>query len=132
MSAKNTFAGLSIGLVAMVFVMAACGAPSSGGGAAVGGSSEFKVAAKDFTFAPAELKFTAGGKVKITLANQGALDHTWILKDDSGKDLSPKLEAKVGQTKSIEFTAPAAGTYTAVCDVAGHKEQGMIAKVAIQ
>jgi cytochrome c oxidase subunit 2 len=132
LSARNAFVSLSIGLVAMLFVMAACGAPSSGGGAsASGGTSEIKVTASDFKFEPADWTVKAGSKVKVTMANKGALEHTWVLKDANGNDVA-KLESKVGQTKSVDFTAPATGSYAVICDVAGHKEQGMVGKLTVQ
>ena len=108
-----------------LLTLSACGAAGAAG-------AEFKVTATDFKFDPADLTFKAGAKVKLTLANKGAVEHTWILKSPDGQELSPKLTANVGQTKSIEFTAPAAGSYQIVCDVAGHKEQGMVGKATTQ
>jgi uncharacterized cupredoxin-like copper-binding protein len=37
-----------------------------------------------------------------------------------------------GKTVTFKFTAPAAGEYQVVCDVAGHLEAGMQGKVIVQ
>ena len=117
----------------LVVSLAACGggtpAPSGGGSSA--GGREIKVTATDFKFDPANYTFKSGEKIKITMTNRGAVDHTWILADTSNKELF-KMEVKVGKTGSFEFTAPAAGAYKVICDIAGHKEAGMEGKASIQ
>ncbi len=106
--------------------LSACG----GGGGSSSGAKEYKVTATEFKYNPGDQTFKAGSKVKVTMSNQGGVDHTWVLSDSDGKELF-KLEVKVGKTGSAEFTAPAAGTYNIICDVAGHKEAGMTAKATI-
>lgn len=117
----------------LIGALSACGGggtPGPGGGSS-SGAREIRVTATDFHYDPANYTFKAGEKIKITMTNRGAVDHTWILKDASDKDLF-KLEVKVGKTGSGEFTAPAAGQYKVVCDVAGHKEAGMEGKATVQ
>jgi len=111
-------------------LLTACGG-GSGSGAAPATTREFKVTATDFKFDPADQTFKPGEKLKLTMTNKGGVDHTWVLMDASGAELT-KLEVKVGATASKDFTAPAAGTYNIVCDIAGHKEAGMQAKATVK
>ncbi|MCA1553809.1 MAG: cupredoxin domain-containing protein, partial [Chloroflexi bacterium] len=89
------------------------------------------VTATDFKFDPGDQTFKAGEKVTVSMSNKGAVDHTWVLTDSSNKELF-KLEVKVGATGSGSFTAPAAGAYNIICDIAGHKEAGMQNKATVQ
>jgi plastocyanin len=112
-------------------LLTACGAPATGGGTTSGGVREFKVTATDFKYDPGDQTFKPGEKLRVTMTNKGAVDHTWVLMDASGAELT-KLEVKVGATTSKDFTAPAAGTYNIICDIAGHKEAGMTAKATVK
>lgn len=123
-------------VAALGLFIAGCGgsgtpAPSSGSSSS-GGTRTINITATDFKYNPADLTFKAGEKVKLNLTDKGAVDHTWVLTDSSGKELV-KIEAKVGQTASQEFTAPTTpGTYPIVCDIPGHKEAGMTGKATVQ
>lgn len=111
-------------------LLTACGGgtPASSGPA---GTREFKVTATDFKFDPADQTFKPGEKLRVTMTDKGAVDHTWVLTDNAGAELV-KLEVKVGQTASKDFTAPAAGTYKIICDIAGHKEAGMTGNATVK
>ena len=61
--------------------------------------------ATDFKFDPADQSFKPGEKIKITMTDKGAVDHTWVLQDANGAELV-KLEVKVGATASKEFRLP--------------------------
>ena len=111
-------------------LLTACGS-GGGGGTAPANTREFKITATDFKYDPADQTFKPGEKLKVTMTNKGAVDHTWVLTSASGAELT-KLEVKVGATGSKEFTAPAAGTYNIICDIAGHKEAGMQAKATVK
>lgn len=115
-----------VAVLAVAVFLSACG----GGGGSSSGAKEYKVTATDFKYNPGDQTFKTASKVKVTMTNQGAVDHTWVLTDAGGTELF-KLEVKVGKTGSGEFTAPAAGAYNIICDVAGHKEAGMLAKATV-
>lgn len=66
----------------------------------------------------------AGTRVRLTLSNQGALMHTWVLKDSAGDTLE-KVTMAAGQSALLVFNAPAAGVYTFVCDISNHAQLGM-------
>lgn len=96
-----------------------------------------------------EIKVKAGQKVKLTLTHSGklakaAMGHNWVLLKP-GTDVAafgskaaaareteyiPKTEAASiiahtklvggGESDTIEFTAPAKGTYTFICSFPGH------------
>ena len=122
---------------------------------ASGGMVEVTVTATELKLTPAEITAEAGQTVRLTFANQGAIEHDWEVtgvKSDvtlvagATKALSPKLAqqqqsklqqgipyvaAGAGDQATIAFTAPAAGTYDLACMVPGHKEGGMKGKLIV-
>jgi azurin len=107
----------------------------------------------DMGYDTKELKVTAGAKVKINLTNQGTdasmLHNVVIVKQGTEKDVATEgislkdknyfnaentnviagsAVAAPGATVTVEFTAPAAGTYTYICTYPGHwmKMQGVL------
>jgi plastocyanin len=89
------------------------------GAVASGPSNTPVVTATDNKFDPKTLAFSANNKVTLTLNNKGAAAHNihFIgVKDPSGKDVAGAILAG-GQSETIEFDAPAPGTYKFQCDV---------------
>lgn len=100
----------------------------------------------EFVFDPATLTAKSGDNMRITLDNSNSsLEHSWILVP-SGIDVaaSPEeIEAQavsadtnsgiiaVGDSKTINFTAPDPGAYEFVCTVAGHLAGGMVGKLTV-
>lgn len=67
------------------------------------------------------------GKVKITLKHTGTgAPHDWSLQGFPADNV-PLLDP--GQSRSVEFTAPAPGTYTFVCTI--HINQGQTGKLVV-
>ena len=67
------------------------------------------------------------GKVRITLKHVGTgAPHDWSL-EDFPADYVPLVSA--GQTKSVEFIAPAPGTYRFVCTI--HVPQGQTGTLVV-
>ena len=133
MRSKSVFVFLVLALTALLLATAVVGcggtsAPAPGSG----GVREIKVEGSEFKFTPSEVTVKAGEKFKLTLTNKGTVDHTWVLLAADGKTEVARIDVKVGGTGSKEITAPAAGTYTVDCDIAGHKEAGMIGKLIVQ
>lgn len=122
-------------LAAGLALLAACG-PS--------GPEKISVTTTDFKFDPMTWTVSAGKDVELTINNQGALDHEWVLikqgmevtipfdADDEDK-VFWEMEAGPGETKTETFTAPGEpGTYTIVCGTAGHLEQGMSGTLTVK
>jgi Sulfocyanin (SoxE). len=87
----------------------------------------------------------AGGKVNLTMTNNGAVEHEFaILKlgeqvtlpfsdDDEAKILWELDGVAPGETKSDTFTAPTEpGEYSVICGIPGHIEMGMLATLIVK
>lgn len=80
----------------------------------------------DYRFAPSTITVHPG-KVRITLKHVGAgAPHDWSLVDFPA-DYVPLAAA--GETKSVEFLAPAPGTYKFVCTI--HVPQGQTGTLVV-
>ena len=68
------------------------------------------------------------GTVNVALVNEGKENHNLLVQ---GIDKSKfKLAANTNQTQSGSLTL-SAGTYTIYCDIAGHRQAGMEAKLTV-
>lgn len=81
--------------------------------------SEFK-----FEMTPAQVK---AGKIRFELKNVGAVEHTFVI-EGAGKG-TEQIQPGQGATLEVEL---APGTYTVICDVAGHKEAGMTMELVVK
>jgi plastocyanin len=88
------------------------------------------------TFAPNTASANAESLVEVTLNNRGVEEHSWVLVSQDA-DLKTVTEedalagattgtVQSGESKTISFTAPAAGTYQYVCTIGDHAAQGMV------
>lgn len=91
-------------------------------------AKEFAVSGNEYSFNPSSINVKAGDQVKITLKNTGRLVHNFVIRDlgVSGRTISP------GQTDTIEFAVPEAGTYTFICSVPGHAIAGMLGDLVVE
>ena len=94
-------------------------APSAEGQKVKVDMSEFK-----FAMEPVEVK---AGKVTFELVNAGTVEHSFIIE---GTDVKSE-QIRAGQTVSVQADLKP-GTYTVVCDVAGHKEAGMTMQLVVK
>ena len=141
-------------LLVGAFVLAACGGASSGaasGALTVGSDGE------NLAYAPVALTAKAGEKVSITFKNNStALAHNFVLVN-GGVDVAtavdeaateageaagyiPADKANIiahsallasGASETLEFTAPAAGTYSYICTYPAHLGGGMIGTLTV-
>lgn len=112
-------------------------------------TAELSLTATDLAFSADQMEVTAGQLVKITLTNEGALEHDFSIMamphtgeihvesnemggetmghDMSSMDEQPEIHmaAAAGGSSTIEFTPSTAGEYEFFCTIAGHKEAGM-------
>jgi uncharacterized cupredoxin-like copper-binding protein len=124
-----------VSLAAISLAVAACG----GGDDA---STSLEVTATEFQFSPTEWTIPAGEEITIDITNDGSVLHEWVLMQPgveiaSEADL-PETEEELladfvyvedevdaGDSKTLTFTAPAAGTYQVICAIEGHFDGGM-------
>lgn len=86
--------------------------------------SAVTVSLNEWAIAPAEMTVSAG-KVTFTVTNAGMIDHDFAI-DGAGKiDLITPAD-----TKTLEITLEP-GSYNILCDLAGHKEAGMVGKLTV-
>jgi iron uptake system component EfeO len=110
--------------------IAACSSPGSGtsaGGADASGKV-VNVTASEFKFDPSTVSLAAG-KVTFHVRNGGAAEHEFeVLKGDQRvgeiEGLVPGLEKDL----TVEL---AAGSYSFVCRLPGHEEQGMKGTITV-
>jgi uncharacterized cupredoxin-like copper-binding protein len=120
---------------AFVFIFAAC---DSGGEA----STSLEVTTSEFQFSPSSWTVPAGEEISIEITNGGTVLHEWVLLQpgvnlESEADLPEteeelladfvyvEDEVEAGDTKTLTFTAPAAGTYQVICAIETHFDAGM-------
>ncbi len=116
----------------MAVLLAACGGgASTGGSSGASGSSQplsVTVTATEFKFDPATINAAPGQTINLTVKNAGTTQHTWVL-----NAANVKLTIDPGKSVNQMFTAPAtAGTYQYECDIAGHKEAGMVGQLIVK
>lgn len=147
---KISVRGLAVALmVVAAMALTACGGSSSSSGAS-NGAIELGTDGENLAFNNTALTAKAGEKVSITFKNNSsAQSHNFILVN-GGEDVATALDEAAaeaadagyipadatniiahtallapGASETVEFTAPAAGTYTFVCTYPGHFGGGM-------
>jgi uncharacterized cupredoxin-like copper-binding protein len=125
----------------LAFVLAACQAQPS---------TDITVVLTDFAYAPTSIVIPAGQPVRLTMENEGAIEHDFVVEqidvqgvsaaDDSvgahhGHGDMPEYDLHIataaGRTNVLEFTALTPGTYRVFCSIEGHIEAGMIAELIV-
>lgn len=100
------------------------GMPNAAGGAPVTAQT---VKAGDLFFDPKEFTIPANTDVTVTLTNEGALQHDFVIDELSVNS------GLVDPGASVTFTINgAAGSYQYYCSVPGHREAGMVGTLTIQ
>lgn len=110
------------------------------------------IVARDLAFNPSAFSLTAGQTVRLTLVNEGALEHDLTIpgvvasgevtqahgQREMGHGMAAPLppgtvhlSAHPGEQASLEVT-PKPGTYEYFCSVAGHREAGMRGTLTVQ
>jgi plastocyanin len=112
-------AGAAAAAAALVLTLAGCGSAAAGG---VGGRpvNEIDLRATEFAYTPGQVRISGPGQLKVTLQNQGMVEHDFAIEGAQGK-----LLVKPNSTGTATFAIPKAGTYTFACTVEGHKAAGM-------
>jgi plastocyanin len=114
----------AIALVAIA--LSACGGGAAGGGGT--GPLNVTITGTEFKYDPNTINAAPGQTINVTLKNTGSVDHTFVF-----APANFKMTVGPGKSDTKSFTAPTApGTYDFVCDVAGHKEAGMVGKLIVK
>lgn len=118
----------------IVLVLSACG---SGGP-----DTSIDATMREFEFSPADWEVAAGETITIELTNDGSVEHEWVILQ-SGVTIASEAElpeteeellanfvywedeVEPGESKTLTFEAPAAGTYQVICAIEGHFDAGM-------
>lgn len=83
--------------------------------------NEIIVRGTEFAFSPSAITVEAGENVRLTFRNEGNAPHDFVIENVG-------IRTSIisgGQSDTIEFTAPASGTYTVFCSVGSHRQLGM-------
>ena len=116
-------------------------------------SAELEIVATDIAYNTPTLSVKVGEKVRLTLNNQGKLEHDLIIEklphtgnivtEDSGNAMSEHhqhdnmvqfdlhIPAPPGKMGTVEFTPSEVGEYQFECSVEGHKAAGMVGKLIV-
>jgi glucose/arabinose dehydrogenase/plastocyanin len=84
------------------------------------------IEAVDIAWNPNQLTIPANTDITVTVTNNGAALHTFVVEAQG-----IKLELAPGETKEVVINAPA-GTYQFICDVPGHAAAGMVGTLTVQ
>ena len=126
---------LILALASLSVLLAACG-----GGEPAATTLSFD-GLDTFAFVADTASANVEGQVEVTFNNVGALEHTWTLVAQDanpatvtdGDALTGATTGAVppGESKTISFTAPAAGAYQYVYTIPGHAPAGMVGLMTI-
>lgn len=97
--------------------------------APIAGAPEVRVQARNFAFAPNEIRLPKGTALNLTLENPSS---TGVVHDLSVPDLRIHVAANAGETRTVGLRDLPAGRYAARCTVPGHAELGMRATVIVE
>jgi uncharacterized cupredoxin-like copper-binding protein len=121
--------------VVLLALLAACSTgtkPTPGGASSSSGGKTINVAATEFEFKPNKFEAKVGQKVTFKVTNKGTVEHNFVVLSPDGSQELTKITTQPGETKSLEFTPTEAVTYQIDCNIAGHKEAGMIGELVVK
>lgn len=129
---------LSVVLLVVLLMVAACGTPPAGSGSGSEGGTTAP-AGKDVTinalvtlkWEPADLTAAVNQPLNVTMTSDGALEHNFVWADDAETNF---LHLAIGETETgpATRTFDAAGSYEFYCTIPGHKEAGMVGRVTVE
>ncbi|MBN2981770.1 cupredoxin domain-containing protein [Cohnella algarum] len=87
---------------------------------------ELLVKAKEYSFSPSSMQVSVGEKIKITLDNDGQMEH-----DLEIVGTNVHIHAGTGERNSMVVSFDKAGYFQVICTLPGHKEAGMTASIQV-
>lgn len=136
-----------VAVVSFALIPIACGGDDDNDEGA--DATEIEATMEEFHFTPTEWTVPAGEEITIELTNDGAVEHEWVILQQgvtiaAETDL-PETEEELladfvywedevepGETKTVTFTAPQAGTYQVICAIEGHFAAGMTGTLSVE
>jgi plastocyanin len=91
-----------------------------------GAADAVTIEAVDIDWNPNEVTIPANTDVPVTVPNNGAALHTFVI-----EAAGFKIELAPGETGQLVINAQP-GTYEFICDVPGHAEAGMVGTIIVQ
>lgn len=126
---------LVILIIVFSLALSACGAS--------GPTNKLKVDMVEFMFNPSEYTIPAGQEITIELANNGAVEHEFVIMkfgtdvgadfgDEDEENVYWEAELEAGESGTFTFTAPSdPGKYQIVCGTEGHYIAGMVGSLTV-
>jgi uncharacterized cupredoxin-like copper-binding protein len=117
------------------------------GGAA---PTQITVTMTEFGFEPNSITVTAGSPVELTLVNEGAIEHDFVIEvipvtdvsssnsgehhmsTDEHSEFDLHTSTAAGETNTLTFTPTESGTYQIICSVPGHLDAGMTGELIVK
>jgi len=124
MTRRTGVALLAVGLVIVGLGLS----PHWGGSAAA--PRIVKVKAFEFAYEPKQITVPPGA-VEFDVTNTGSIEHTFLIDDPAKKTVGKIASILPGKTEKLTVTLKA-GVHTIYCDLAGHREAGMLASLKVQ
>ncbi len=132
---SQRFVWLTLLGVLVIALLAACSGGTVGGTkapASSGGGKSYSVTATEFEFKPNKFDAKVGQKVTFNVTNKGTVEHNFVILSPDGSQELTKISTQPGETKSLEFTPTEAVKYQIDCNIAGHKEAGMMGELNVK
>lgn len=127
---------LALVSVIVIALLAACSGGTVGGTKAPassgGGGKSFNISATEFEFKPNAFEGKVGQKLTFKVTNKGTVEHNFVILSPDGSQELAQITTQPGETKSLEFTPTEATTYPIDCNIAGHKEAGMVGELIVK
>ncbi len=94
-------------------------------------SGEVIISAKEWQFEPSTVRLEAGKPIKLTLRNEGKIEHNAFIPGIGADGKDVQVGVKAGESSTVEFTPANSGTYEITCTLPAHKDAGMTGKVDV-
>lgn len=140
---------LMLALVLGIVILAACGGTAEPPANTL---KEITIVATDIAYDLNRIEAVAGQPLKVTLQNEGVLEHDFSIMeiphtgeviadeapvsaehDMSNMEMEPEVHVSspVEASESVQFTPSQVGQYEYFCTVEGHKEAGMVGTLVV-
>lgn len=90
-----------------------------------------RVRGNEFGFEPRTLELRAGAPTRIQLENEGAIEHSLVVKAPDGEGDWIHLHALPKQTDAGIYEIGRPGRYPVLCTIQGHVEAGMVGELVV-